>query len=92
MTVLERHIYNSIKDSIPELLEEVRKLEVQRSEIMIPFICDGVLDKLIFNVQHDRFTKIEYSKGTGEGMIIEGMPKNTAYYDEVRNHQFDIPI
>ena len=91
MTELEKHIYDSIKDRIPALLEKIRGLKVETRFIDIPFICDGCIDHLIYDKKVGRFVRIEYTKGVGKGTSIGGlMPEYTAYFDEVEHKEFMI--
>ena len=94
MTELEQHIYDSVKDRLPELLEKVRGLEgLKGIAIGVPFYCDGVIDTLTYTRSEDRFTHIDYSKGVKNGMSIGGLMSDyTGYFDQEDIKYFSFEI
>ena len=90
MTELEKHIYDSIKDEIPRHLKKMQSMEGLQGEfINVPFLCDGVLDFLVYSTKGGRFTHIDYHRGIGEGTSL-GLIKYAAYFDETERKQFEI--
>ena len=93
MTDLEKHIYDSVKDRIPELLELVRNGKYESGFIRVPFMCGGCIDFLVYDTAKDKFTHIEYSKGVEGGISIGGlMSDHEAYFDaeDIKNFEFEI--
>jgi len=90
MTELEKHIYDSVKDVIPHHEKKMQNLEGLQGEfVKLPFMCDGVLDFLVFSVKENRFTHIDYHVGVGKGVGF-GLTKFAAYFDESQRKQFEI--
>ena len=91
MTELEQHIYDSIKDRLPELNEKFGKMEGFAGKyVEVPFMCDEVLDTLVWDVVEKRFTHIKYPKGIGEGMSITPIGSWAAHFDESEIKTFKI--
>lgn len=91
MKKLEKYIYDSIKDRLHEKLEIVRSFgNLESKYIEIPFECDGVIDTLIYDVSEDKFTKIRYSKGKGDGLQVGNFHNYSAYFDDVEYLEFEI--
>lgn len=92
MTELENKIYESALKILPELKNRVRNIRTEARYISFPFFCDGVIDKIIYDTNKGKFTKIEYTKGKGNGITLEpSMSKFSAFFDEVEFCSFEIP-
>lgn len=92
MTELEKKIYESALEILPELKNKVKEIKTDARYISFPFFCDGVIDKIIYDTKKGKFTKIEYTKGKGAGITFEpSMNEFSAYFDEVEICSFEIP-
>jgi hypothetical protein len=82
MTELEIMIYNTALPIIKRLKRQSKwKKGIESRYIEIPFICEGVFDKLIFDREINDFIEIRYSKGIGKG-VGSGMSNYSAYFDK----------
>jgi len=90
MTELEQHIYDTIKDRLPELNEKFAGMILEGERVEVPFVCDDVVDSLVFGVPEKRFIKIRYAVGVGDGLAIDVMPPTVAYYNDVCHREFEI--
>jgi len=94
MTNLEKKIYERALEIIPDLQKKAEEIVSEARYITFPFLCDGVIDKLIFDTVLKKFTKIEYSKGKGNGVQLDSlMNESSAYFDEdeIEYFSFEIP-
>lgn len=92
MTELEKRIYKCALEILPKLENKVQEIQTEARYISVPFFCDGVVDLIIYDTAKKQFTKIEYTKGKGQGTIFEpSLNNHSAYYDEVELCSFDIP-
>ena len=90
MTELEERIYQIAKEVInDELIERVKLSSTEGCNTLVPFLCEGVIDSLVFDQSLGRFTKIKYSLGKGDGLSF-GMD-NSGYFNECEYKEFDIP-
>ena len=82
MTPLEQHILDEAKKEIKraKLDQDAVTKETTCRWLKYTFMCDDVMDILVYDVKEKRFTKIEYSVGKGEG-IRTPFNRGGAYYD-----------
>ena len=86
-------IYKCALEILPELKREVVKMAVRTRYIEVPFMCDGVIDRLVYDTQLGLFTKVRYSKGKGQGVDLPcSMNKFSSYYDETEICEFNLPL
>ena len=92
MTELEQKIYACALKVMPKAIERVNKIETNARYIEIPFICDGCMDRLIFDRDVGMFTKIRYAKGKGDGMSIGRAGLFSGYFKDVDYCEINITI
>ena len=95
MTELEKHIYDSVKDRLPELLEKVRELKFDpgTKRVNVPFAVGGCIDWLVYSPEEDRFIEIEYGKGVKNGTSIGGLMSDMEAYfhpEDIKTFTFQI--
>jgi hypothetical protein len=95
LTELEKKIYECALEAIPRIKEKLKGLlvhdESEARYIHIPFFCDGVFDRLVYDKHTDTFTKILYEKGVGKGSKVEGINGAfSAYFDKTEICELDI--
>ena len=89
ITELEKTIYNIAKDYItPELRDKLSKDKSLARWVQVPFMCEGVVDWLVFDKNINEFTKIKYTKGVGKGSFVDSI---TGYFDSAIECEFEIP-
>jgi hypothetical protein len=92
MTELEKKIYERALEILPELEKTVKVVKTKARYISFPFFCDGVIDKIIYDTNESKFTKIEYTKGKGNGSTLgPSMNKFSSLFDEVETCSFYLP-
>ena len=90
MNSLEEKIYNCAIKILPKAYDKVKKTQTECKYIEIPFKCDGCFDKLIYDREQEKFTKIVYFKGKGVETNIDGVGEFSAFFDEVERVEMDI--
>ena len=92
MTELQNKLYKEALKVMPELNAKITTIKPAGKYISFPLFCDGVTNKIIYDVELKQFTKIEYAIGKGEATIFKpSINKISAYFDEVEFCSFDIP-
>ena len=83
MTELETMIYKTALPIIRRLRKQKKwKKGIESRYIRIPFICEGVFDSLVYDTNVNDFIEIKYSKGVGQGTILEPeLNHYAAYFD-----------
>ena len=89
MTELEKEIYNCALDVVPKIEPYLKNLDISVNNHEFPFMCNGVVNYLVYNTFEQRFTKIKYNIGIKRGVIMEGMDKS-AIFDESNVRTFEI--
>jgi len=90
MTPLEQRIYECALQVIPEKLKQIESKQWTARYVQTIFICDGVMDILIYDTKVKRFTKIRYTKGVGNPLpYFNG---NSGIYEQIEFCEFDIPF
>ena len=82
MGELEKRIYEHALEVMPSAIKIISELKTDARYVYVPFFCDGCLDKLVYDFNANRFTKIIYSKGVGDGVMVEGM-EYIGWFDDV---------
>lgn len=90
LTKLEQKIYNTFIEILPELTVKAKEMKVETRFIEFPFICEGCIDFVIYDRTLGKFTKIRYSKGIKNPLVIEGMSDYTGYFDKEDIKDFEI--
>jgi hypothetical protein len=86
MTKLEKYIYKCALSVIAKI--DTSKLG-NSGNVSIPFLCDGVVDSIIYNAYEKRFTHVVYSYGLGDVGFSVG--DSSAYFDDIEYRSFEIP-
>lgn len=93
MNELEKRIFECAIAIVPKAREILEKTKQESKLIAFPFMCDGVVDRLIYDVDLRRFTKIEYQIGVGDGFDLGLVPDNgSAFFKEVEYFVIDIDL
>lgn len=95
MTDLEKTIYECALKVIPDYKKKIEDElgNITSRFIEMPFYCEGCIDRLLYDVELQKFTKIIYAKGKGEGISIGSVfHRRSAYfdYDKIDLHEIDI--
>ena len=81
---VEGNIYDAAMEVMPSALKRVKHINFESRYLAIPFMCEGCIDKLIYDKEMGKFTKIEYSKGIGKADRAPGMSKYAACFDDYK--------
>ena len=90
MTELEERIYKCAKEIMPGALKRIESKKTNFPFISIPFICEGVIDFLIYNTKAKKFTKIKYSYGVGKCNFVLGREEFAGYFNDREIREIDI--
>jgi len=82
MTKLEKRIYDCAMEILPEAKEHIKEIKTELQYIEIPFMCDGCVDRIVYDNHIGKFTKIKYSKGKGSGTYLDKF-QHSAYFDDI---------
>ena len=82
MTKLEKRIYDCAMEILPEAKEHIKEIKTELQYIEIPFMCDGCVDRIVYDNHIGKFTKIKYSKGKGSGLYLDKF-QHSAYFDDI---------
>ena len=90
MTELEEKIYKCAKKAMPEALKRAESKKTNLPFISIPFICEGVIDFLIYDTKTKKFTKIKYSYGIGKCSFPFGIKGYAGFFNNRKTREIDI--
>ena len=91
MSNLERRIYEEAKSVMPLILEKEAETQSDIRFAEYPFICDGCIDRVVYDRTLKKFVKIKYSVGIGAPTVCP-FNKNSGYFDpqKIEFREFDI--
>lgn len=82
MTKTERHIKAAALKAISRYGEPVGEFNTEL--VIIPFLCDGVFDELIYNTKKKKFVEIRYYKCVGKIITTPFSAPKTGWGDEIK--------
>ena len=90
MTELEEKLLKKVKAEITQdLIQECREIETDSNYIKMLVFIDGVPDFLIFDKQKDKFVKLRYHYGLGDGCNL--LKSDTeAYFDNYEMREIEL--
>ena len=89
MDKTEQAIWNITKEMLPYIKKQALEMEHTTNFMSIPYLCDGVIDYLLFDYKLDKFVQIDYSVGMGD--CEHGfMSKFSGWFDEKKFKTLDI--
>lgn len=92
MTELEKEIYQSALEVLPDLKKVADGMEAESRYVEMPFYSNGVADSVIYDTILERFVRIKYTKGIGSGVEIESFGDGSiGYFSNVEYCSFDLP-
>ncbi len=66
LTPLESRLIESATPVMDEMRDTLKAMKLESSFITIPFMCEGILDILTWDVKNQKFINIEYNVDKGK--------------------------
>lgn len=90
MTDLENRLIEAAEKQLPYIRKRIELMKLTNARFIIfSFCCDGVYDRLVFDRELKIFVKIEYLKGVGTCVHIQG-DDNAGYFSKIETEFIDI--
>jgi len=90
MTELEEKILECAKKIMSEALKRAESKKTNLPFISIPFICEGVIDFLVYDKKAKKFTKIKYRYAIGQRTSPSEMGEFSGFCEDSEMREIDI--